>query len=356
VTETDARSNKQNDGLHHASVLLKESIEYLNVRQGLTYIDATAGAGGHLRAIAEAQGAAVATAATKAAPEFAASTSAAGTTPGVIGIDRDSKTLERLRKELSNDRVGLYHANFTEIAEVAHEAGLSTVTGGILADLGVSSMQIDDPERGFSFLKDGPLDMRMDNTQSLTAWDIANHWKEQEIADIIYQYGEERYSRAIARNIVNSRPVQTTLQLSDIVSRSVRYKNAARKGHGKRNSAGGNFDHSHPATRTFQALRIAVNDELSSLRKFLDQSVSLLAPGARLVVITFHSLEDRMVKQFLRQKAASCHCPPKQPQCTCNGKSELLIITKKPIVADSTEVVANIRSRSAKLRAGEKIG
>jgi 16S rRNA (cytosine1402-N4)-methyltransferase len=344
VTETDARPNKQTDGLQHASVLLKESIEFLNVRPGLTYIDATAGAGGHLKAIVNALGAAATTGQPSA------------TTSGVIGIDRDSQTLDRLRKELSNEQVGLYHANFTEIADVLAEAGLRTVTGGILADLGVSSMQIDNPERGFSFLKDGPLDMRMDDTQSLTALDIVNHWKEEEIADIIYQYGEERYSRAIARNIVKSRPVQTTLQLADIVSRSVRYKAAARKGHGKRNSAGGNFDHSHPATRTFQALRIAVNDELSSLKKFLDQSVSLLAPGARLVVITFHSLEDRMVKQFLRQKAASCHCPPKQPQCTCNGKSELLIITKKPIVADSAEVVANIRSRSAKLRAGEKIG
>jgi 16S rRNA (cytosine1402-N4)-methyltransferase len=196
----------------------------------------------------------------------------------------------------------------------------------------------------------------MDNTQSLTAWDVANHWREQDLADIIYQYGEERYSRAIARNIVKSRPVHTTMQLADIISRSVRYSNSARKGHAKRNSAGRSHDHIHPATRTFQAIRIAVNDELSSLRKFLDQSVSLLAPGARLVVITFHSLEDRMVKHFLRQKAASCHCPPKQPQCTCGGKSELLIITRKPIVADSEEVVANIRSRSAKLRAGEKIG
>jgi 16S rRNA (cytosine1402-N4)-methyltransferase len=343
-------TNPDTQELQHVSVLLAQAIDLLDIRPGRTYIDATAGAGGHLSEILKRL---------KEQSETAAPNSVESDHPLVIGIDRDEDNLSRLRKRLPKEQVQLFHANFTDIREVAERAGLSTINGGILADLGVSSMQIDQPERGFSFNKDGPLDMRMDKSQTLTAWDVVNTWSEEDLANIIFEYGEERYSRSIAKNIIRARPVETTLQLAHIVARSVRYSGAARKAQHKRKSkgeAGKNFDSSHPATRTFQAIRIAVNDELGSLKKFLEAAVALLEPDARLVVITFHSLEDRMVKQIFRQMALSCHCPPRQPQCTCDAKADLLIITKKPIVADSAEVLANIRSRSAKLRAGIKIG
>jgi len=302
----------------HRPVMLKETLEQLNIRPGLTWVDATAGGGGHLRAIAEA----------------------AGTGSTVIGIDRDSQALARLKIKLPAD-IRLAHSNYCDIKEVLSEQGISTVSGGILADLGVSSMQLDDPQRGFSFMREGPLDMRMDPQSPTTAGHLINSLSEKELADLIYKFGEERRSRQIARKIVESRPLQNTSELSQIVSQCVRrasYQDAC-----------------HPATRTFQALRMAVNDELGSLEKFLHDAMSLLAPGARLVVITFHSLEDRLVKQILRQAATACICPPRQPICTCDKKAELLIITRKPIVADDEEVLANPRSRSAKLRAGEKL-
>jgi 16S rRNA (cytosine1402-N4)-methyltransferase len=313
------------------------------------------GAGGHLKGIVQAlstleQAAKAAEAKTGTPPNQSASLDRASkscrTTSGVIGIDRDSRSLDLVRARIQDTQASLFHANYTDIKEVVKEAGLSTVTGGILADLGVSSMQLDQPERGFSFQKDGPLDMRMDETQSFSAYDIVNKWDEKKLADIIYEYGEERQSRAVARNIVNARPLKTTLELAEVVSRAVRRP-------GKYNRHRQTI---HPATKTFQALRIAVNDELGGLKTFLDEAIELLAPGARLVVITFHSLEDRMVKQNFRHHADACHCPPRQPLCNCGAKSELLIITKKPIVADEKEVLANMRSRSAKLRAGEKIG
>lgn len=334
--------NPDTEELKHVSVLLAEAIDLLDIRPGKTYVDATAGAGGHLSAILKR---------TQEKTVSAENSAGENEQSVVIGIDRDEDTLSRLRQKLPDSQVKLFHANFTDVKDVVERAGLSTVSGGILADLGVSSMQIDQPERGFSFSKDGPLDMRMDKSQTLTAWDIVNKWSEQDLANIIFEYGEERYSRSIAKNIIKARPIQTTLQLADIVARSVRYSSSSRKGQHKRNSG----DSIHPATRTFQAIRIAVNDELGSLKKFLEEAVALLEPDARLVVITFHSLEDRMVKQIFRQLALSCHCPPRQPQCTCSAKADLLIITKKPIVADSAEVLANIRSRSAKLRAGIKI-
>lgn len=301
----------------HQPVMLEQTLDLLNVRPGKLYVDATAGAGGHLREIHKRSQSAV------------------------IGIDRDLRSLNRLRAEMPAE-VKLAHSNFDDIDEVVHSFGLSTVSGGILADLGVSSMQLDDPDRGFSFLRDGPLDMRMDPTGPVTAADLVNAMKEKDLADIIYKYGEERQSRLIARRIAEARPITTTGQLADIVSRCVRRQ------YGK------NADTSHPATRTFQALRIAVNNELDSLTTFLRKSISLLEPGARIVVITFHSLEDRAVKQIFRDAAATCVCPPRQPICTCGRKPELLIITRKPVVADEQEVLANPRSRSAKLRAGEK--
>lgn len=345
MTHNPVSGDAQIDGLNHQSVLYNESLDLLNIRSGLTYIDATVGAGGHLKGIVQAlsvQEQAVSLNSNGTASEIQSSR----TGPGVIGIDRDSRSLELVRARIQESEASLFHANYTDIKEVVKQSGLSTVTGGILADLGVSSMQIDQPERGFSFQKDGPLDMRMDETQSLSAYDIVNKWDEKQLADIIYEYGEERHSRSVARNIVNARPLKSTLELAEVVSRSVR-----RAGKYNRHTQS-----IHPATRTFQALRIAVNDELGGLKTFLDEAIELLAPGARLVVITFHSLEDRMVKQNFRHHADACHCPPRQPVCNCGAKSELLIITKKPIIADEKEVLANMRSRSAKLRAGEKIG
>jgi 16S rRNA (cytosine1402-N4)-methyltransferase len=306
----------------HVPVMLETALEYLNVRPGLVYVDATAGAGGHLR-------------------ELVRATAGTGT---VIGIDRDSYSLDSLTQELSG-QARLIHANFSEIGEVVDGLGISTISGGILADLGVSSMQLDDPQRGFSFLRDGPLDMRMDPTALLTAEELVNKSTEHDLASIIYKYGEERESRKIARAIVAARPLHTTGELSEIVTRCLRRQHRG---------APGFRDLSHPATRTFQALRIAVNGELDSLEKFLRSSLRLLSPGGRLVVITFHSLEDRLVKQIFRQAAAQCICPPRQPICTCSHQRELLIMTRKPALPSDKEVLANPRSRSAKLRAGEK--
>lgn len=299
----------------------------------MTYVDATVGGGGHFRAVRERLNG----------------------TGLIIGIDKDETALARV-ENLVDDHTRLYHGDYARIEEFVRDAGLNTIDGGILADIGVSSMQIDDPERGFSFLRDGPLDMRMDKSQPLTAATIVNTYPERELADIIYKYGEDRQSRQIARAIAKNRPINTTGELAQIVSRALYTAHGARaqrsrgKGGGKRP-----VDTSHPATRTFQAIRIAVNNELTSLENFLHASVALLAPGARLVVISFHSLEDRLVKQILREYEKGCVCPPRQPVCTCNKKPQLLIITRKPMVAESKEVLANIRSRSAKLRAGEKV-
>jgi 16S rRNA (cytosine1402-N4)-methyltransferase len=305
--------------MSHIPVMLEKSLELLNVRSGLVYVDVTAGGGGHLDEILRR----------------------AGPSGTVIGIDRDLSAIEALRGKLGSG-VRLAHANYEDLESVVAEIGVDTITGGILADLGVSSMQLSDPDRGFSFTADGPLDMRMDRTGSVTAADLVNNLPEHELAAIIFKYGEERLSRKIARKIVEARPLTTTAQLASIVSRCVK------QGRGPLRDA------SHPATRTFQALRIAVNGELDSLAKFLRSSLRLLAPGARLVVITFHSLEDRLVKQIFRQASASCICPPRQPVCTCTKRPELLIITPKPLVPEASEVLANPRSRSAKLRAGEK--
>ena len=302
----------------HTPVLLEKSLEYLNVTPGRVYVDTTCGAGGHLSAILETKGA------------------------SAIGIDRDASALAIAGARV-HGKAQLVHANYSDIRSVLGDLGIDTVNGGILADLGVSSMQIDNPERGFSFLADGPLDMRMDKNQALTASHLVNEFDERELADIIFKYGEERHSRAIARRIVSSRPIESTHQLARIVAGSI----FAAKGQAKHGSI-------HPATRTFQALRIAVNDELGHLEKFLREAIAVLSPAARIVVITFHSLEDRLVKEIFRQAAANCVCPPRQPICNCQKKSELLVITGKPILADNKEVLANPRARSAKLRAGEK--
>ncbi len=302
----------------HTPVLLNEAIEYLNVLPGKLYVDATCGAGGHLSSILAKAGS------------------------NVIGIDRDQSALA-IAKARVKDKAQLVHANYSDIKSVLQGLDIDTVDGGILADLGVSSMQFDEAARGFSFSADGPLDMRMDQSQAFSAYNLVNEWQENELADIIYKYGEERHSRRIARRIVQARPIESTAQLARIVAGSI----FAGKG-------GARHEHIHPATRTFQALRIAVNDELGHLEKFLREAIDILSPSARIVIITFHSLEDRLVKQIFRQAASPCICPPRQPVCTCNKKAELLVITGKPTLADNKEVLANPRARSAKLRAGEK--
>lgn len=307
----------------HLPVLLEESLEYLKVQPGKTYLDATAGGGGHLSAIAKR----------------------AGENSTVIGLDRDIQVIEKLQglADLPSN-IRLFHSNFSDIKSVLTEHGIGTISGGILADLGVSSMQIDNAERGFSFQQDGPLDMRMDTTASLSAHTIVNEFSEKEIADIIFHYGEDRHARAIARAITRSRPIESTMQLASIVTKSLARFQGKNSKHNK-----------NPATRTFQAIRMAVNEELLSLEKFLEDASSCLEPGARLVIITFHSLEDRMVKQFFRTKSLQCICPPRHPVCTCNTRPSLQILTKKPIVASSQEIDFNSRARSAKLRAAEKL-
>jgi 16S rRNA (cytosine1402-N4)-methyltransferase len=282
-------------------------------------VDATAGAGGHLQRICSLK----------------------GTGEGVLALDRDLSALQKLTNRTS-EFLGVHfvHTNFADIQTVLTQKEITTIDGGILADLGLSSNQLEENSRGFSFSRPGPLDMRMDtsNPSSPDAYQLVNYLKEKELADIIYKYGEETHSRLIANRIVNNRPIETTADLANIIASS-------QKGRGS----------IHPATRTFQALRIAVNNELDSLQQFLKQSAAVLAPGARLVVITFHSLEDRIVKQFFKQMASNCLCPPRQPVCTCNHKPQFQILTRKPIVPAREEVLANLRSRSAKLRAAEKL-
>ncbi len=297
-------------------MLLQEALTLMNLRPGRIWIDATAGAGGHLKAMLEQAG-------------------ADGT---VIGIDRDRQAVASLARRFAGQAT-IVLGNYSNLGELLSRQGVGCVTGGILADLGVSSMQLDDGKRGFSFMRDGPLDMRMDRSQTLTAADIVNETDETELANIIYRWGEERASRRIAHAIARERPLTSTQQLADLVCRCVRRTPR---------------DRSHPATRTFQALRIAVNNELHHLEQFLQQAVGYLAPKARLVVITFHSLEDRLVKQTFNQAARNCICPPGLPVCACNHRSQLAILTRKPVSADKKEVLANPRSRSAKLRAAEK--
>lgn len=300
--------------------MLEESLELLAVQPGRIWVDATAGSGGHLREIVRL----------------------AGGSGQVLAIDRDGQAIANLQSRASGN-VTFVQANYADLESILAARGIATVDGGIFADLGVSSMQLDQAERGFSFTRDGPLDMRMDPLSKTTAATLVNTLKQEDLADLIYRYGEERYSRRIARRIVERRPLKTTLELAQIVAASVPIQRSAK-----------HRDTSHPATRTFQALRIAVNDELASLEKFLRSAIRCLAPGARLVVITFHSLEDRLVKQIFKEAASPCICPGRQPVCTCNHKPELLIITRKPVVPSQKEVLANPRSRSAKLRAGEK--
>lgn len=293
---------------HHTPVLLAQTMALLNPKEGESYLDGTAGFGGHAAAVVER----------------------IGDEASVVLVDRDEYATQSLTEKFG-DRVEIIHSDYLAAAELLKEQG--RVFDLILLDVGVSSPQIDQAERGFSFRSDANLDMRMDQSQSLTAADIVNTWKQEDLANVIYEYGEERRSRAVARAIVAARPITSTKQLADVV-RSVVHKGASK------------ID---PATRTFQAIRIAVNNELDQLAKSLPLLVDLLSAGGRLAVISFHSLEDRIVKQFFDTESKDCVCPPRTLVCICDHTATVIKLTKKPIVADLSD--SNPRARSAKLRA-----
>ncbi len=306
---------------HHVSVLLDECIEGLNIKPDGIYVDGTLGGAGHSYHIAEKL-----------------------TTGRLIGIDRDPVALKAAGERLSlfADRVTLVHSNFCRMGQVLQELGISGVDG-ILLDLGVSSPQLDDGSRGFSYMTDAPLDMRMDNGDALSADTVVNTWSYEELKRILYDYGEERYAPAIAAAIVRKReisPIRTTLELVDVI-RSAMPPAALR-------------EKQHPAKRTFQAIRIAVNDELNSVSKAMDAAIPCLNPGGRLAVITFHSLEDRIVKNAMAAAAKGCICPPEFPVCVCGRKPQVTVLTRKPIVSGEEELERNPRARSAKLRICEK--
>ncbi len=303
----------------HEPVLLDAVLDGLRAcdRQNGLFIDGTVGAGGHASAILKCSSAS-----------------------RLLGFDRDPRSLDIARTTLApfRERVVLVHGNYDSMGKVAPSHGFEDVDG-ILLDLGISSMHVDEAARGFAFRVDGPLDMRFDPTDGSTAADLVNTLDADELADLIYQYGEERDSRRIARAIVAARPFQTTRQLADVIEQAHR----------------GPREKIHPATRTFQALRIATNDELGALERVLPLAITLLRPGGRFAVISFHSLEDRIVKQWAKQESTDCLCPPKQPVCTCGHRATIRLVSHKPIVATDAEIARNPRSRSAKLRIVEKL-
>ena len=307
---------------HHVSVLLEECIEGLNIKPDGTYVDGTLGGAGHSSRIA-----------------------ALLTTGRHIGIDRDPVALKAAGERLKpyEDRVTLVHSNFCEIKSVLDDLNIEGVDG-ILLDLGVSSPQLDDGQRGFSYMADAPLDMRMNSQDSLSAYEVVNSWSFEELKKILYEYGEERYAPKIASAICARReqkPIETTLELVDVI-RSAMPAAALR-------------EKQHPAKRSFQAIRIAVNDELNSVAKVMEDAIPKLNPGGRLAVITFHSLEDRIVKNAMANAAKGCTCPPNFPVCVCGKKPQVKLITRKPIVSGEEELERNPRARSAKLRICEKI-
>jgi 16S rRNA (cytosine1402-N4)-methyltransferase len=262
----------------------------------------------------------------------------------LLGLDLDPSAIQRATERLAAyaGRIELVQASFARMAEVAAAHGYKAGSvHAILLDLGLSSFQLAEAGRGFSFMNEGPLDMRLDPATSLTAAEIVNEWPQEDIANIIYQFGEEIHSRRIAREIVAARPLNTTGELAEVIARALGGQRPGQR--------------IHPATRTFQALRIAVNDELKALAETLPQMVELLAPGGRFAVITFHSLEDRIVKQFIQRETRDCICPPELPVCQCGHHATLRAVTRKPIRPAEAETAANARSRSAKLRVAERL-
>ena len=307
---------------HHVSVLLNECIEALNIRPDGIYVDGTLGGAGHSSQIVKKL-----------------------TTGRLIGIDRDTVALKAARERLSpyQERVTLVHSNFSDMKQVLQDLGIPGVDG-ILLDLGVSSPQLDDAKRGFSYMADAPLDMRMNSDDSLDAYQVVNSWSQEELKRILYTYGEERYAPQIAAAICRRRenaPITTTLELVDVI-RSAMPPAALR-------------EKQHPAKRSFQAIRIAVNDELGAVERIMEDAISLLNTGGRLAIITFHSLEDRIVKTGMTNASKGCTCPPNFPVCVCGKKPKVKLISKKPIVSNQDELDVNPRARSAKLRVCERL-
>jgi len=307
----------------HQPVLVNETIATLNCHPGGIYVDATIGGGGHARYLF------------KNCPDIKL----------LIGIDRDEDALFHAERELASfkSRVVLIKENYLQIKTIISDLQIKSVDG-VLLDLGVSTHQLLSSNRGFSFSIEGPLDMRMDRGQQITASDLVNTLPEQELEKILRDYGEERHAVLIANTIVRERkkqPIKTTSELTHLVTKAIPFSPHPRK--------------IHPATQTFQALRIAVNDEVGNLESVLPDAVDILAPRGRIAVISFHSLEDRIVKNFFRQQSKSCICPPHLPKCACGHIRKLNVLTKKPIVPTAVEISMNPRSRSARLRGAEKL-
>jgi len=300
----------------HSPVMIREAIQYLNIKSQALIVDATLGGGGHAKAILEA-----------------------ANKVELIGIDRDADAIGAAKENLKEfgDRVTFVRDNFTNIGSIASGRKIN----GMLFDLGVSSYQINTSARGFSFQEDAPLDMRMDKTSKTSAKDLVNSMDKEELERVIHDFGEDRYFKRIASAIIRNRPVYSTLELADIIKRSI-----------PRTSP---VNTTKSIARVFQAFRIAVNSELESLKAALEDSIGLLAPKGRIVVISYHSLEDRIVKDIFKRESIDCICPPKLPACVCDHRKKLNIITKKPATPSEAELKENPRARSAKLRAAERI-
>lgn len=306
----------------HYSVLLSECIEALNIKPDGIYVDGTLGMGGHSGEIAKRL-----------------------TTGRLISIDRDERAIARAGERLKeySERITLVHGNFRDLHNILSELGIDKVDG-MLFDLGVSSPQLDETERGFSYMSDAPLDMRMDESESLSAWFVVNKWPEEKLRRILYDFGEERYAPRIASAIVEKRShksIDTTLELVDIIKGAM--------------PAAALREKQHPAKRSFQAIRIAVNDELEAISELMSCAADHLTSGGRLAVISFHSLEDRIIKNSIQSRERGCTCPREFPVCTCGFVQTLKSITRKPILPSSKELDENPRSRSAKLRVAERV-
>lgn len=301
----------------HVPVLLREVLDGLQVKAGGRYVDCTLGSGGHARGILE-----------KSAPGGK-----------LLGIDLDARAIEVAKKQLApyKQRITLVCDSFVRLKEIASDHRFTPVDG-VLFDLGVSSLQLQQRERGFSFQTEGPLDMRFDLNGEITASHLVNKLREEELANILARYGEEPKAKAIARAVAKNRPLETTLELASLVVRTVGQRRAL-----------------HPATKTFQALRIAVNEELKALSEVLPQTLAVVASGGRIAIIAFHSLEDRLVKQFMARESQDCICPPEVPVCACHHRRTLRVLTRKPIRPSSTDVEQNPRCRSARLRVAVRL-
>lgn len=307
---------------HHVSVLLDECIENLNIKPDGVYVDCTMGGAGHSKEIVKKL-----------------------SNKGLfIGFDQDKNAIKTAKERLSeySDRVKFVHSNFENIKDELEKIGVYKIDG-VLADLGVSSHQLDEADRGFSYMQDAPLDMRMDVRCEFSAYDVVNEYTEEELAKIIKDYGEENWAKRIAKFIVEERKekkIETTKELVDIIKKAIPKK--------------ARIDGPHPAKRTFQAIRIEVNNELGVITKMIEDASSIMNKGGRICIITFHSLEDRIVKNAFKELSLDCICPPHLPMCQCDKKSEVKIITRKPIIPTDEEIEVNPRSRSAKLRVAEK--